>query len=161
MVGDLDRARAVHREALAGYEQAGAHRAIAFTRSCLGFLATQMDDADAALAHHGAGLNAAAKSGEAASLALALEGIAACFSGNQAETGALLLGAARTLWDESADKGEAIHRDDVVAVADRVRGVLDDAAFAAAYERGALLRATEAVAIARSAVRGVAPGSRG
>ena len=153
--GDLNRALAAHLEALTGYEQAGASGAIAFTRSCLGFLATQMQDSAGALAHHAAGLKAAAKAGEAGSLALAVEGTAAGLDDGQAKWTALLLGAANTLWDASADEGEAIHRDDVAAVAERARSVLGDAVFAAAYERGALLGAADALATARSVVRDI------
>jgi hypothetical protein len=151
----LNRALAAHREALAGYEQAGAGRAVAFTQSCLGFLATQMHDPAAALSHHASALKAAANAGEASSLALALEGTAGGFDEGQAEWAALLLGAASALSAASADEGEAIHRDDVVAIAERVRRVLGDG-FAAAYERGGLMGRVEALAAARSAPRPVA-----
>ena len=69
----------------AGYEQAAVGRGIAFTRSCLGFLTTQMGDPVGAIAHHARWLRAAAAVGEPGSLALALEGTAAGFGDGEAE----------------------------------------------------------------------------
>jgi predicted ATPase/DNA-binding SARP family transcriptional activator len=148
--GELDRALGAHLAALASYTEAGAGRAIAFTESCLGFLAAEVGDPKGARAHHGAALAAASTVGEPACLALALEGTASTFRDGQAEWAVVLLGAASRLWAESVDPGGATHREDVAAVADRARAVLGNAAFGQARERGALLGQFEALALARS-----------
>ena len=151
--GELDRARAAHLEALAGYEEAGVSGAVAFTQSCLGFLATEMGDRAGAADHHTAALKVATTSGEAGALALALEGTAGGLDDDQAEWAAALLGAAGSLWAESAGKSGATHRDDVAEVADRSRRILGPARFTVAYERGALMSRAEAAASALSPVR--------
>jgi hypothetical protein len=95
-------------------------------------------------------LKVATTSGETGALALALEGTAGGFDDGEAEWAATLLGAAGSLWAESAGKSGATHRDDVAAIADRSRLTLGPALFTAAYERGALMSRAEAAETAAS-----------
>jgi hypothetical protein len=150
--GDADRAQAAHHEALEGYLSAGVHRAIAFTQSCLGFLAAERGDPASAQAHHAAALDAGTAGDEPASLALALEGAATVLGDDAAESGAVLLGAAGEQWRRCADPGRQSHRDDVDAAAVRFQRLLDPTVFAAARDRGAGTGRDEAIRIARAAL---------
>jgi hypothetical protein len=105
---------------------------------------------DVARVHFEAAFAAASGSGQAASLAFAVEGLAALRASDQPEHAAILLGAASTLWG-AASVGERSHRDDIGAAADRARLVLGDDAFAAAFSTGAAMTPAEAVAIASRA----------
>jgi hypothetical protein len=149
-IGDLARSRAAHLAARDAYVEADVSAAIAFTESCLGFVASAMGDHDDARAHHVAALAAAVDARDPAILALALEGLASVTADDDA---AVLVGGAAGLRDgASVDLAEVSHRDDVAAVEARVRDALGDAGFAAAYERGLTLAADDLVALARSAV---------
>jgi hypothetical protein len=148
--GDLTLAHAAHLEALDGYAEAGVSRATAFTRSCLGFLTTEMGDAVAAEAHHAAALDAATAANEPTCLALALEGAAAGFGDGEADWAAHLLGAARTLWVDSDALETASHRTDVAALGERLQGALGPEAFALAFDRGATMGPTAALVAART-----------
>lgn len=134
--GDLDRAEAAHRQALEAYTEANVKGSIAFTSSCLGFLATERGDVAASREHHRTARRVAEVAGEPGGLALALEGLAAVST--DMVSAAELLGAAEALWGDSAV--EPSHRSDVDAVAARVREALGPAAFDAARARGALER---------------------
>jgi hypothetical protein len=154
--GDFDQALAAHLEALAGYEEAGVTHAVAFTESCLGFLALEMGDPAAAGAHHAAALKAAVACGERDASALALEGLAAGLGNDRAEDAAVLLGAADRLRGESSNHGAAMHLRDVAAITERVRGLLDPVVFTEASGRGAAMGRDEAVQAASALA---APGS--
>ena len=146
--GDLDRALAAHQEALEGYTDAGVLSAVAFTESCLGFLAAERGEPLVAGAHHAKALHVASRAGDAAATALSLEGIASRFSDSQAEWAATLLGAASRLWAEPGT--EPTHRADVATAADRVRRSIGPERFEAAYELGTRLEPAAAVHLARS-----------
>jgi predicted ATPase/DNA-binding SARP family transcriptional activator len=145
-VGDLQQALAAHRAALASYVEAGVLGGVAFTESCLGFLAAEMGEAHAAATHHTNALRAANRAGDGAGIALALEGVASGSTDGQPERAAMLLGAASRLWSDVAV--ERSHRADVETVADHVRRTIGDARFAASYERGTTLETAAAVDLA-------------
>jgi hypothetical protein len=149
--GQLDRALAAHREALVAYTEAGVRGAVAFTESCLGFLAAEMGESQAASAHHATALDVATRAGDAAATALALEGVASGLDDRQAERVASLLGAAGRLWTQAG--APPSHRADVDATADHARRTLGAMRFAAAYERGSQLEPAAAVDLGRRAGR--------
>jgi hypothetical protein len=144
--GDLGRARTLHLEALALYGEAGVDDAMAFTHSCLGFLTSELEDRAAADVHHAAALSAAVSSGDAAAIALALEGLAGGLPDERAEQAALLLGAGAALRAHAGRLTDASHRSDVTAIADRARGRLGAALFDDAYDRGTCMSPSEASA---------------
>lgn len=146
--GDLDRAEAAHLRALAWYSEAGVHGGVAFTESCLGFLAAERGDEPGAAQHHSAALTAATAADDPARLALALEGLATV--GDDADRSAALLGAAARLRSATAGTDEPTHRADVAAVEAATRGRLGDAVFAAAVARGAGLDDSAVLALAQS-----------
>jgi hypothetical protein len=150
--GDLDRAHVAHLDARDRYADAGVTSAIAFTESCLGFLVGEMGDADRAVGHHAAALDAAMTAHEPTCLALALEGTAAGFDDDQAEWAVVLLGAASRIWVESDLDGTASHRPDVALIMARARSALDATVFSRAYERGTTMGSIDAVATARSGI---------
>jgi hypothetical protein len=145
--GQLDRALAAHRDALAAYAEAGVLGAVAFTESCLGFLAAEMGESEAAGVHHARALDVATRAGDAAATALALEGVASGLDDGHAERVAVLLGAAGRLWTETGTPPS--HRADVDATTDHVRRVLGATRFAAAYERGGHIEPAAAVDLGR------------
>jgi hypothetical protein len=151
--GELDRARAAHLDALEGYKAAGVMSGVAFTESCLGFLALETGQTDEALAHHVEALGAAMASGEDAALALALDGAAASLTDDRPQVAAVLLGAGSRLWDGSTSGAGASHRGDVGACTARLRARLGAAAFTTAHERGTRGHRDEMVALARSELR--------
>ena len=74
--GRLDQAEPLHREALAAYEAVGSVEGAAFTFACLGFLATDCGDLQAATHLHRCSLSKAALGRERRAMALAVEGLA-------------------------------------------------------------------------------------
>ena len=133
-------------QALASYVEAGVLGGVAFTESCLGFLAAEMGEPHAAATHHTNALRAANRAGDGAGIALALEGVASGKADGQPERAAMLLGAASRLWSDVAV--ERSHRADVEAVADHARRTIGDGRFAAAYELGTTLDTAAAVDLA-------------
>jgi hypothetical protein len=148
--GDLEHARHAHLEALARYADAGVAGGVAFTESCLGFLAGAMGDGDVAAAHHARALAEATQADDPGLLALAIEGMTAGFTDDRAQWAAVMLGAAKALWEESAAHEAATHRDDVAVIADRATRLLGSAAFAGALAGGAAMSRSEALAAAWS-----------
>ena len=144
--GDIGRAARAHHAALEWFSAAGVHAGVAFTESCLGFLATAGDDAPGAARHHAAALAAALESGDPAPIALALEGCAGA-SGDPVVT-ATLLGAADRLWCATAI--ERTHRAEVDAIAARARAELGDDRYAAAHAAGAALERGRTLELARA-----------
>jgi predicted ATPase/DNA-binding SARP family transcriptional activator len=148
--GQLERARVAHEQALASYRESGVASGIAYTESCLGFLAAEVGDPTAAAAHHAAAFDAATTAAEPAALALALEGLASAVDEPDAEWAATMLGAATSLWRHSPARVAPTHRDDVAAVDARLRDRLGDDRFAAAVDRGSALELIDAIAAARA-----------
>jgi predicted ATPase len=146
--GDLDAAGAAHRAALDWYSSAGIPIGIAFTESCLGFLAAEQGDAARSVEHHARALTAAVTIDDPAVLALALEGVAAGVA--DPTDRAALLGAADRLWSETANV-ERTHRDDVAAIAAATRGALGAEAFDAAFAAGVSCDHRAVLALARRA----------
>ena len=146
--GDLDHAADAHRSALEFYASAGIPSGIAFTRSCLGFLAAERGDDTEAAAHHEAALLAASAVDDPAALALALEGRAAGLA-DPTDRAVLLGGADR--WWSAVVAAEPTHRADVAAIAEAARQALGDAAYAAALAEGASLDRRTLIARATSA----------
>jgi hypothetical protein len=144
--GDIGRAARAHHAALEWFSAAGVHAGVAFTESCLGFLATAADDAPGAARHHAAALAAALEAGDPAPIALALEGCAGA-PGDPVVT-ATLLGAADRLWCAAAI--ERTHRAQVDAIAARARVELGDDRYAAALAAGAALERGRTLELARS-----------
>jgi hypothetical protein len=153
--GHLDRAWEAHQAALAGYRHAGVLRAIAFTESSLGFLASQMGNSSGAATHHAEALRVAARADDPGSLALSFEGVAAGFDDGQAEWAATLLGAADRWWAEPGT--EPSHREDVALTTSRVRLSLGNTSFATAHDRGRRLDRVAAVDLARTPPQTPAP----
>jgi hypothetical protein len=150
--GRLEWARTCHLEARDIYTDTGASAGVAFSESCLGFLAAETGDDALARDHHRAAFAAAVDSGQDRALALALEGIVASTPPEDVpEQQATLLGGARGLW-ATVEQVEPSHRDDVEVVADRVREAVEGPAFEDAFTRGAAMEATDLVAIARTLV---------
>jgi hypothetical protein len=145
--GDVARAFDAHAFALDSYTSAGISAGIAFTHSCLGFLAGDIGDVDAAARHHAAALAKAVNVDDPAVLALSLEGRATTAA--EPLVVASLLGAAERLWGESEPATEATHRADVAAMAAAARAVLDDDAFTASWAAGAKLDRQAVIALAR------------
>ena len=150
--GRLERARSCHLEARDIYRETGTSGGVAFSESCLGFLATEAGDDGLAAGHHRAALDAAVDSREPRAIALALEGLASISAGSPtaAECGAALLGGAGQMW-ATVGQVDPTHRVDVAAVRQDLEALLDTDAFASAFQRGASLEGTDLVAIARSA----------
>jgi hypothetical protein len=148
--GNFELARVAHLEALRRYRDAGVSGGVAYTESCLGFLADQMGQRDVAAAHHAAALSEARDADEPGSIALAVEGMASGFLDDRAEWAALMLGAAKALWDFTAARDPVSHREDVAAIGERVRQLLGADVFDAAFARGTKLGREQIVTIARS-----------
>jgi predicted ATPase/DNA-binding SARP family transcriptional activator len=148
--GDFEAARAAHLEALARYTEAGVAGGVAYTESCLGFLADAMGQREVSAAHHATALGEAVRADDSGSLALAIEGVAAGFTDDGAQWAATMLGAATALWDGSAAHEPATHRDDVAEIAERARRLLGPEAFDEAFTRGAALDRAETLVVARS-----------
>lgn len=148
--GDLRRAESVHLEALQWYRTMDVPAAVAFTHSCLGFLAAEQGDAGAAADHHSAALAAAADSGDGSMLALTLEGCAATAA--DPVDAAHLLGAARRLRASAEPSAQTTHRDDVAAITEAARAQLGDAAYDEAEAQGAALAERDAVTLAQQAM---------
>ena len=135
--GDLDAAEAAHLAAIDWYGPAALPTGIAFSHSCLGFLAATRGDRDAARQHHRAALDAAIESADDAAIALALDGAAAVALADGATMDAArLLGAASARW-AATSTALPTHREDVEAVTSAVRAALDPDTFAAAWREGA------------------------
>ena len=101
--GAPDRAATAHRAARDWYRDANILAGVAFSESCLGFLASENGDRDAAREHHAAAVVAAVASDDAAAIALALEGAAAVAAADgEHERAATLLGAAGVSWAQRA-----------------------------------------------------------
>jgi predicted ATPase/DNA-binding SARP family transcriptional activator len=141
--GAPERAATAHRAARDWYADANVPAGIAFSESCLGFLAADRGDHDAARDHHAAALAAALASEDGAALGLALEGAAATAAAHgEGERAAALLGAARAAWSQVAN-AEPTHRGDIDAVAAVARAALGDEAFERAIAAGAAAGAAE------------------
>jgi hypothetical protein len=151
--GRPDDAYAAHLRALVAYTQAGIASAIAYTQSCLGFLAHDMADPAAARAHHAAALASAMSCDEPARLALALEGVASLLIEGNATRAASLLGAAQSIRMASTEPDHASHRADAALIAERARTQLGEAGFADAYRLGSSWTTTEALAEALSSAQ--------
>ncbi len=96
--GALERAATAHLAARDWYRDANIDAGAAFSESCLGFLASENGDPDAARQHHAAAVAAAIASADAAAIGLALEGAATVAAADgEHERAALLLGARRFL----------------------------------------------------------------
>ena len=135
--GAPERAAAAHRAARDWYDDANVPAGVAFSESCLGFLAGDRGDHDAAREHHATALAAALASEDAAALGLALEGVAAvAATDGDGERAARLLGAAGTSWEQVAN-ADPTHRGDVDAVAAVARRALGDEPFERAVAAGA------------------------
>jgi hypothetical protein len=148
--GSFGRAAAAHRAALEWYRDANIAAGAAFSESCLGFLASQQGDVDAARRHHAAALAAAVESDDIAALALAIEGRAAVAAHDGDWTlAARLLGAGRSQWD-SAPTSMPTHRADVDAITQSAREALGHETFELTSEAGGLLDQREVLAAARS-----------
>ena len=99
--GDLGRAADAHHAALEWYTSAGIPTGVAFTESCLGFLAAERGRPRRRGRHHAAALAAAVDVDDPAALALALEGRAADHRATR-RTAPTLLGAADRFWPAAA-----------------------------------------------------------
>ena len=101
--GELERSATAHGSARDWYRDANIQAGVAFSESCLGFLASERSDHDAAREHHEAALVAAVASDDGAAIGLALEGAAAvAAAGGEHERAATLLGAAGRVVGERA-----------------------------------------------------------
>jgi predicted ATPase/DNA-binding SARP family transcriptional activator len=149
--GHLEQARHAHLAALEAHRKAGVLGGLAFTESCLGFLAAEAGDLQDAATHHAAALVNARAAGDPASLALALEGAAGVMDDDHALWAARLLGAADHLWHEAGDPARATHRDDTQALTAHLRSVLGVSAFSEAWEHGRQVDRADAIAIASTA----------
>ncbi|WP_328315718.1 BTAD domain-containing putative transcriptional regulator [Streptomyces sp. NBC_00388] len=151
--GDLDAAESYLLHLRDGYadvsSQAGEHLLLAE----LGFIAELRGDPHQAATFHLRGLDVAGALGEPRALALSLEGLAGAAvlhaDVRAAVCSALLLGAA-----DAARRGvgaplPAAERGDVDRITAAGRAVLESAAFAAEFDRGARLGADGAVLLAR------------
>jgi predicted ATPase len=148
--GDLGRATDAHTAALEWYATAGIPSGVAFTESCLGFLAAGRGDHAESASHHTAALVAATTSPDPAALALALEGRATELDDPVAR--AILLGAAGSLWDATMPSTVPTHRRDVGAAADEARRAIGAEAFTLAFAEGAALDRRAALTFARRSV---------
>ena len=146
--GDLERAERLHARALEWYGSAALPAGIAFTDSCLGFLAADRGDSGTSAAHHRRALDAASTSGDAASIALGLEGVAGVME--RPEEAARALGAA---WRVRPPGASPSHREDVDAIALALRATLGEEGFASAVGEGrqAPLADVTALAVAAAA----------
>ena len=109
---------------------------IAFSHSCLGFLAGTRGDRDAARRHHRSALDAAIESADEAAIALALEGAAAvALADGAAEDAARLLGTASARW-AAVSSALPTHRGDVEGITAAARQALDPDAFDSAWDDG-------------------------
>ena len=149
--GDHARAAEAHRLALAWYSDAHLLAGVAFSESCLGFLAAEQGDHDAARRHHEAAVDAAVTAGDDAALALALEGVATAVAPAEPALAARLLGAADALWT-TLPGTIPTHRADVERTAGLVRERLDGPAVDAARRQGAALDRVGRIAAARDAL---------
>ena len=135
--GELERSATAHGAAHDWYRDADIQAGVAFSESCLGFLASERGDHDAAREHHTAALVAAVASDDAVAIGLALEGAAAVAArdGEHARA-AMLLGAAGASWAIVPD-AIPTHRADIDAVGAVVRAELGDESFDRAFAAGA------------------------
>ena len=145
--GDLPAAAADHTAALAWYTNAGLLSGVAFTESCLGFLAATSGDA---AGHHAAALSAATSADDPAALSLALDGCAAVASDPRDTV--MLLGAASQL-RSSVVAIDPTHRDDVAALEAAARSAIGDDGYRDAWAEGAKLERRDALELARRTVR--------
>ena len=135
--GEHERSATAHRAARDWYRDAHVPTGVALSESCLGFLASERGDHDAAREHHAAALVAAVASDDAAAIGLALEGAAAVAAGDgEHGRAATLLGAAGASWARVPDAIRT-HRADIDAVGAAVRAELGDERFERAIEAGA------------------------
>ena len=146
--GGYERAADAHRLALTWYRDADVPAGAAFSESCLGFLAADQHDEDAARLHHRAALEAAITADDDAALALALEGVAASIASRDPARAAELLGAAAELWSATPDT-IATHRADLERTTTVIRGALDAPTLTAATNAGSVLDRPTLIALAR------------
>jgi predicted ATPase/DNA-binding SARP family transcriptional activator len=146
--GGYERAAEAHQLALAWYENAELPDGIAFSESCLGFLAGERGDGDAARRHHAAALDAAIESGDDAALALALEGVATITAAREPARAAQLLGAAASLW-ATLPTTIPTHRADVERATAEIRRDLGADAHDSSHRAGAELDRAGVLAAAR------------
>jgi hypothetical protein len=147
--GEFEHARDAHLEALGRYRDASVVGGVAFTESCLGFLAAAMGEPDVAAAHHARALTEAMRADDPGLLALAIEGVTSGFADERAQWAAALLGAATALWSESAAHQPVTHRDDVAAISERAKRLLGEEAFTTAWTSGTAMNRADALATAR------------
>ncbi len=146
-VGDLSRAERTHTAALEWYTAAGLPAGVAFSESCLGFLASQRGAIVDAALHHGRALSAAIRSEDGAVLALAVEG---CASVRRDPAAAVMLLAGAAVVRAAAPPTEAAtHRDDIRAVDERAHATLGAAGHDAARAAGAALDRHRLLLLAR------------
>ncbi|WP_219825624.1 BTAD domain-containing putative transcriptional regulator [Nonomuraea typhae] len=117
--------------------QVGGTAGIAFALAELGFAAEQRGDAETALARQQEGYANARATGDPRAIALALEGLAGALSlAGRAEEAARNLGTAAALRASVGAPLPAGERLDVERATDRIRAVLDEEEFAAAFRSG-------------------------
>ncbi len=136
--GDLDAAETHLRRWLDWEGQLDSDFGIAFIMAELGFVAELRGDAEAAGTLHHSGLSAARRTGDPRTVALAVEGLAGAeVLAGRPEAAARLLGAAETMRTTVGAPLPSAERGDVERITARVRAVLSDTAFEAAYRKGA------------------------
>ncbi|MFI6500461.1 BTAD domain-containing putative transcriptional regulator [Nonomuraea typhae] len=119
--------------------QVGGTAGIAFALAELGFAAEQRGDAETALARQREGYANAAATGDPRAIALALEGLAGALSlAGRAEEAARNLGTAAAIRASVGAPLPAGERLDVERATDRIRAILDEEEFAAAFRSGEL-----------------------
>ncbi|MGV9316610.1 BTAD domain-containing putative transcriptional regulator [Streptomyces sp. NPDC003691] len=136
------------REVLEWHREVGLEGGNALILAELGFLASAAGEPAEALRLQAEGYAAAVSTGDPRAVALALEGFADALAADRGAAAALLLGCADAARRGAGAPLATAERGDVDRVAAAVRGTLGDAAFAAAFARGAGLAAESALTAA-------------
>ncbi|MFG2714779.1 BTAD domain-containing putative transcriptional regulator [Streptomyces goshikiensis] len=143
--GDLDAAEARLMPWLDWNRRLGVDSGAALILAQLGYVAELRGDTGRAEALHRDGLAAARRTGDPRALALAFEGLAGALATTQAapadppapaDRAAVLLGVAAALREGAGAPLPPAERGDVDRATARLRGVLGEAGFAAAFSRG-------------------------
>jgi hypothetical protein len=121
---------------------------IAYTRCCLGYADYHLGQASTSARHFHEALTLAHKIGRSDIMAAALEGLACIAASQEAETSALLLGAARRIRDDTGIHLTMIEGQDLQEAEKHAQSVLGIKQFAAATRMGWLLSLDESIRLA-------------
>jgi predicted ATPase/DNA-binding SARP family transcriptional activator len=153
--GSPEEAKARHLQAVDLFEELGSQIGMAHSLGCLGFAENHLGEVHQSRQHFGQVLQLAADATRPDLMAAALEGLACAAASDDPEGCAVLLGAARSIRDETGIRLTMIEGHDPAGAQTHVRSQLGPRRLVSAMERGKRLPSDQVLTIGLHAARAI------